>query len=89
MDRSYYTSFEIHCEDKSTIQPLLNHLKIKNSFLNDTPNYRMVDLFNKDLTTKDLIAPIELLYLGKSIILTVHPSAAEEVAQLLQALNIQ
>ena len=47
------------------------------------PAYRQVNLFNDN---DELIAPIELLCLDNSLMVTVHPSAAQEVKEQLLTL---
>ena len=74
MDRSYYSSFEI----KGNLAPLLERLNLNGLRRADSaPTYREVHFVDE---SGKLIAPVEVLSLTEdSIILTVHPSAAEEV----------
>lgn len=82
MDRSYYTSFEIKyaAGDQSVLHPLMQHLKLPVNAFAVLPAYRQVNLVNDN---DELIAPIELLCLDTSLIVTVHPSAAEDVKEQL------
>jgi len=88
MDQSFYTSYEVQVgEDQAEVHSFLEHLKIPLNVLGTVePLYRAVKFYDNN---GKLIAPVELYILRSSIILTVHPSAAEDILGQLHAIMPQ
>lgn len=77
MDKSYFTSFEITYSNTESLSKLLERLDLSMPVNQNGPVFKSTKFCNE---TRALIAPVDLLFLKDSLILTVHPSASAEVA---------
>lgn len=87
MDRSYFATFEISSQADDGLAPLLSAIGLNTSLQGGpslSPSYRELQVHSED--GSQLLAPVEVLMLGHDrMLLTVHPSAADQITSLISA----